>query len=56
MLLVSVENLNDRAALHNDAEVTAMVAAGVHAFLHGYQPRDRHDPKTPASHAKNTTP
>jgi AcrR family transcriptional regulator len=54
MLLVSVENLNDRAALHNDAEVTAMVTAGVHAFLHGYQPRDRHDPKTPASHAKNT--
>lgn len=56
MLLVSVENLNDRAALHNDAEVTAMVAAGVHAFLRGYQPRDRDDPKTPASHAQNTTP
>jgi AcrR family transcriptional regulator len=55
MLLVSVENLNDRATLHNDAEVTAMVAAGVHAFLHGHLPRDRHDPKTPASHAKKTT-
>ena len=54
MLLVSVENLNDRAALHNDAEVTAMVAAGVHAFLYGHQPRDRHDPETPASHVKQT--
>jgi AcrR family transcriptional regulator len=53
--LVNVENLDDRAALHDDAEVTAMVAAGVHAFLHGYQPRDRHDPQTPASHAKETT-
>jgi hypothetical protein len=31
-----------------------MVTAGVHAFLHGYQPRDRHDPSTPASHAKKT--
>jgi hypothetical protein len=44
MLLVSAENLDDRATLHDDAEVTAMVTAGVHAFLHGYQPRDRHDP------------
>jgi AcrR family transcriptional regulator len=56
MLLVSAENLNDRATLHNDAEVTAMVAAGVHTFLHGHLPRDRHDPTTPASHAKKTTP
>jgi hypothetical protein len=55
MLLVSVENLNDRATLHNDAEVTAMVTAGVRALLHGYQPRDRHHPETPASHAKKTT-
>lgn len=56
MLLVSAENLDDRAALHDDAGVTAMVAAGVRAFLHGYQPRDPRDPETPASHAKNTTP
>jgi AcrR family transcriptional regulator len=55
MLLVSAENLDDRAALHDDAAVTAMVTAGVHAFLHGYQPRDRHDPGTPTSHAKQTT-
>ena len=40
MLLVSVENLTDRATLHNNAEVTAMVAAGVHAFLYGHQPRE----------------
>jgi len=43
LLLVSVENLSERAALHDDAEVTAMVAAGVRAFLYGHQPRDRHD-------------
>ncbi len=56
MLLVSADNLNDRATLHDDAEVTAMVAAGVHAFLHGHRPRDRPDPETPASRAKKTTP
>jgi AcrR family transcriptional regulator len=55
MLLVSVENLGDRAALNDRAEVTAMVAAGVHAFLHGYRRRDRFDPKTPDNHAKKTT-
>jgi AcrR family transcriptional regulator len=55
MQLVSADNLDDRAALHNDAEVTAMVTAGVDAFLHGYQPRDRHDPRTSASQAKQAT-
>jgi AcrR family transcriptional regulator len=37
MLLISAENLPDRTALHDSAERTAMVAAGVQAFLHGYQ-------------------
>ena len=36
MLLISAENLTDRAALDDNAELTAMVAAGVHAFLYGY--------------------
>lgn len=44
MLLVSADNLHDRADLDNDTEVTAMVTAGVHAFLHGYQ---QHDPGRP---------
>ena len=47
LLLVSVENLSERAALHDDAEVTAMVAAGVRAFLYGHQPPDRHDDPPP---------
>jgi AcrR family transcriptional regulator len=37
MLLISADNLTDRSALHDKAEQTAMVSAGVHAFLHGYQ-------------------
>jgi AcrR family transcriptional regulator len=36
MLLISAENLTNRAALDDSAELTAMVAAGVHAFLYGY--------------------
>jgi AcrR family transcriptional regulator len=37
MLLISAENLTDRAALQDNAELTAMVTAGVHAFLYGYK-------------------
>ena len=37
MLLISAENLPDRTALHDSAEGTAMVTAGVHAFLYGYK-------------------
>ena len=37
MLLVSSDNLPTPAALRDEREVTAMVAAGVHVFLHGYQ-------------------
>jgi AcrR family transcriptional regulator len=36
MLLLSAENLTDRAALHDKAQLTAMVTAGVRAFLYGY--------------------
>ncbi len=54
MLLVSAENLRDRATPHDRAEVTTMVAAGVHAFLHGYEQRDEQDLKKRASHATRT--
>jgi AcrR family transcriptional regulator len=37
MLLISADNLTDRAALHDKAELRAMVTAGVHAFLYGYR-------------------
>jgi len=37
MRLMSADNLTDRAALHDDAELTAMVTAGAHAFLYGYR-------------------
>jgi len=36
MLLISAENLPERTALNDEAERTAMVTAGVHAFLYGY--------------------
>ncbi|WP_412749405.1 TetR/AcrR family transcriptional regulator [Krasilnikovia sp. M28-CT-15] len=41
MLLISADNLTDPDALHDRAEVTAMVAAGVRTFLHGYQGAQR---------------
>jgi AcrR family transcriptional regulator len=37
MLLISADNLTDRSALHDKAESTAMVSAGVHTFLYGYK-------------------
>jgi AcrR family transcriptional regulator len=37
MLLISADNLTDRSALHDEAESTAMVSAGVHTFLYGYK-------------------
>jgi AcrR family transcriptional regulator len=37
MLLVSADNLTDRAALHDKEAVRAMVTAGVRTFLYGYQ-------------------
>ncbi|MFC5822733.1 TetR/AcrR family transcriptional regulator [Nonomuraea insulae] len=37
MLLISADNLTDRAALHDEDAVRAMVAAGVHTFLYGYK-------------------
>ncbi len=37
MLLISADNLMDRTALTDQTEARAMVTAGVHAFLHGYQ-------------------
>ncbi len=43
MLLISAENLTDRAALDDNAELTAMVAAGVYAFLNGYSTKATHD-------------
>lgn len=52
LLLVSADNLHDRADLHNPTEVAAMVRAGVHAFLHGYQQRD---PTARASSAPEST-
>ena len=36
LLLVSADNLTDRAELHDPAALRAMVTAGVRAFLHGY--------------------
>ncbi|NUW38833.1 TetR/AcrR family transcriptional regulator [Nonomuraea rhodomycinica] len=43
MLLISADNLTDRAALHDESALREMVAAGVHTFLHGYVRRPRHD-------------
>jgi AcrR family transcriptional regulator len=37
MLLLSVENLTTRSARVDGAEIDDAVAAGVHAFLHGYR-------------------
>jgi AcrR family transcriptional regulator len=37
MLLISADNLADRAMLNDKDEVTAMVSAGVQAFLYGYK-------------------
>ncbi|MEU4232543.1 TetR/AcrR family transcriptional regulator [Nonomuraea sp. NPDC026600] len=37
MLLISAENLTDRTALHDEAEIAAMVSAGVRTFLYGYK-------------------
>lgn len=39
MLLISADNLTDRADLHDEAALTAMVTAGVRAFLYGHQRR-----------------
>ncbi|WP_369234236.1 TetR/AcrR family transcriptional regulator [Streptomyces sp. R21] len=39
MLLISADNLTDRAALHDKAELRAMVTAGVQTFLYGYKCR-----------------
>ncbi|KAB8189757.1 TetR family transcriptional regulator [Nonomuraea phyllanthi] len=36
MLLISADNLTDRADLHDEDALRAMVTAGVRAFLHGY--------------------
>jgi AcrR family transcriptional regulator len=36
MLLISADNLTDRADLHDPDALRAMVTAGVRAFLHGY--------------------
>lgn len=44
MLLISADNLTDRAALHDNAEITAMVTAGAHAFLCGYKRSSQLDP------------
>jgi AcrR family transcriptional regulator len=40
MLLVSADNLTDRADLHDPDALRAMVTAGVRAFLHGYAATD----------------
>ncbi|OPG12292.1 TetR family transcriptional regulator [Microbispora sp. GKU 823] len=37
MLLISADNLTDRAALHDEDALRAMVTAGVRAFLYGYK-------------------
>ncbi|MEV1172650.1 TetR/AcrR family transcriptional regulator [Nonomuraea sp. NPDC049784] len=37
MLLISADNLTDRAALHDQDALRAMVTAGVHTFLYGYR-------------------
>ncbi len=37
MLLISADNLTDRAALNDKEAVRAMVTAGVRTFLYGYQ-------------------
>jgi AcrR family transcriptional regulator len=37
MLLISAENLTDRAALHDENALKAMVTAGVETFLYGYK-------------------
>jgi AcrR family transcriptional regulator len=42
MLLISAENLTDPHDLHDRRETTAMITAGVRAFLHGYARRSLH--------------
>ncbi|MEV6158455.1 TetR/AcrR family transcriptional regulator [Nonomuraea sp. NPDC052129] len=37
MLLISADNLTDRAALHDKTALRAMVTAGVQTFLYGYK-------------------
>ncbi|GGP86098.1 hypothetical protein [Streptosporangium pseudovulgare] len=39
MLLVSADNLTDRADLHNENALRKMVTAGVSTFLYGYAER-----------------
>jgi AcrR family transcriptional regulator len=39
MLLISADNLTDRADLHNEDALREMVAAGVRTFLYGYAQR-----------------
>ncbi|MFD8204144.1 TetR/AcrR family transcriptional regulator [Streptomyces sp. NPDC059701] len=39
MLLISADNLTDRADLHHQEKLRQMVAAGVSAFLYGYAKR-----------------
>ncbi|GGO25897.1 TetR/AcrR family transcriptional regulator [Microbispora bryophytorum] len=39
MLLISADNLTDRADLHNENALREMVAAGVSTFLYGYAKR-----------------
>ena len=58
MLLISADNLTDRSALHDKAELTAMVSAGIRTFLYGYKPRERHRPESagPASAPRPTKP
>ena len=36
MMLISADNLTDRAALHDEDALREMVTAGVHTFLYGY--------------------
>ncbi|MFG1805726.1 TetR/AcrR family transcriptional regulator [Streptomyces sp. NPDC049040] len=51
MLLVSADNLTDRAELHDPDALRAMVTAGVRAFLHGYATTDG-PPVTAPAHPK----